>query len=168
MSEFTRLYDAARLPAGPQHLEATAEECAALARRFALVSVKALSADLTLAEQGQTVAVTGMVKADLVQSCAISGEDLAVRIAEPVALRFVPANTKASLEEEIELTADELDEIEMDHGRFDLGEAVAQTLALGIDPYLTGPGAEQARRKAGLLEEGQAGPLAGLKDLFKK
>ena len=50
---------------------------------------------------------------------------------------------------------------------FDLGEAVAQDLALAIDPYAVGPGAERARKEAGLLDEAAAGPFAALEALKK-
>lgn len=169
MSEFERIVDAARLPAGPQVFEATPEECSELARRFGLVAVHSLRAAVTMAADGPVVRVTGTVKADVVQSCAVSGDDLPVQIAEPVALRFVPHYAATSGAEEVELSAEELDEIEMDGTRFDLGEALAQTMALGIDPYAEGPGADEARRKAGLLAADQAGPLAeALRDLLKK
>ena len=48
-----------------------------------------------------------------------------------------------------------------------LGEAVAQSLALAIDPYLEGPGAEEVR-KAGLLSQGESNPFAALKGLLKE
>ena len=48
MSEFERLFDAARLPAGEQMLEANEAECAALAKRFGLVAVKRLTARVTM------------------------------------------------------------------------------------------------------------------------
>lgn len=169
MSEFERIIDATRLPTGPQVLEPSPAECAALARRFGLVAVHSLRAAVTLAADGPVVRVTGTVKADVVQSCAVSGDDLPVQIAEPVALRFVPHYAAAPGADEVELSAEELDEIEMDGTRFDLGEALAQTMALGIDPYAEGPSANEARAKAGLLEGGQAGPLAAaLRDLLKK
>lgn len=168
MSEFSRIYDAARLPVGEQRLDASAAECAALAQRFGLVAVKALSAGVTLLADGPTVRAKGMVSADVVQSCAVSGEDLPVSIKEALSLHLVPPADSPVREEEIELEADELDEIEMDGTRFDLGEAVAQTLALAIDPYLEGPGAAEARRKAGIVSEGQSGSLAdALKGLLK-
>ncbi|MEQ1498871.1 MAG: DUF177 domain-containing protein [Novosphingobium sp.] len=168
MSEFERIVDAARLPVGAQIFDATTKECAALAQRFGLAAVHSLTATVSLAADGPVVRVTGTVKASAVQSCAISGDDLPVQICEPVALRFVPQYSAAPNADEVELSAEELDEIEMDGTRFDLGEALAQTMALGIDPYAEGPGAEEARRKAGLLDPSQAGPLAGLRDLFKK
>jgi len=167
MSELSRPYDATRLPAAEQVIEASAEECAALARRFGLVAVKSLAARVTLKADGPTIRATGQLKADVVQSCAVSGEDLPVKIAEPIALHFVPPADSPQSEEEIELEAEDLDEIEMEGTRFDLGEAVAQSLALAIDPYLEGPGAEEVR-KAGLLGQGESSPFAALKGLIKE
>ena len=169
MSELSRPCDATRLPAAEQVIVASQHECTALAKRFGLVAVNALEARIMLKADGPTVRATGRLTADIVQSCAVSGEDLPVQIAEPIALHFVPPADSPESEEEIELEADELDEIEMDGTRFDLGEAVAQSLALAIDPYLEGPNAEQARRKAGIVSEGASGPLAdALKGLLKK
>ena len=101
--------------------------------------------------------------ADFVQSCAVSGDDLPISIEEQITLRFVPAATLEASEEdeEIELAEEELDEIAYEGTSFDLGEAVAQSLALAIDPYAVGPEADEARRRHGLVEEGKAdGPLA--------
>ncbi|WP_374591504.1 DUF177 domain-containing protein [Novosphingobium sp.] len=167
MSELSRPYDATRLPAAEQVIEASAEECAALARRFGLVAVKSLAARIALKADGPTVRATGQLRADVVQSCAVSGEDLPVKIVEPIALHFVPPADSPESEEEIELEAEDLDEIEMEGTRFDLGEAVAQSLALAIDPYLEGPGAEEVR-KAGLLGQGESSPFAALKGLIKE
>ena len=164
MSELSRVIDARQLPAEPVEIKATPEECAALAQRFDLVRVKHLSARITLTRDGPSVRAAGQLNADVVQSCAISAEDLAVRIHEPIALHFVPA--QAAQAEEIELDAEMLDEIEMDGQQFDLGEALAQTLGLAIDPYLEGPGAAEARRT--LAEQEPSGPFAALKDLLGK
>ena len=164
MSEFERLFDAARLPAGEQMLEANEAERTALAKRFGLVAVKRLTARVTMAADGPTVRATGRLEADVVQSCAVSGDDLPAPIAEPVALHFVPALPPSA--GEVELDAADLDQIEMDGTRFDLGEAIAQGMALGIDPYAEGPGAKEARRKAGILNEGEGGAFAALKGLL--
>jgi hypothetical protein len=70
---------------------------------------------------------------------------------------------------ELELEADDCDEIEYSGDMFDLGEAVAQTLGLAIDPYAEGPGADAARKAAGIVAEGeQEGPLAALLAGLKK
>lgn len=169
MSEFSRSYDLRHLPTGALTLEATPEECAALARRFDLVRVDHLRAQVTLVPEGANVRANGRLNAAIVQSCAVSGEDLPVRIDEPVALRFVPAGTGAQEGEEIELEAAQLDDIEMEaQGSFDLGEALAQSLALAIDPFAVGPEAEAARRQAGLLNPDESGPFAALAALKKK
>lgn len=166
MSEFSRIIDAVRLPHAELVLDATSEECAALAKRFGLVAINSLAARIKLAPDGPAVTATGTLSADIVQSCAVSGDDLPVLINEPLSLRFVPAPDERA--EEIELETEQLDEIEMEETRFDLGEALAQSLALAIDPYAEGPGAEEFRRKAGILGEGESGAFGALKDLLKK
>ena len=89
-----------------------------------------------------------------------------MRIHEPVALHFVPANSVPATDAEVELDAEMLDQIEMDGHQFDLGEAIAQGLGLAVDPYLEGPGADEARHK--LAEQEPSGPFAALKDLLGK
>ena len=45
----------------------------------------------------------------------------------------------------------------------DLGEAVAQSFGLALDPYATGPDAETTRRDAGIVaESAPSGPFAAL------
>ncbi len=163
--EFSRPIDVRHLPTAPLTLTANDEERAALAARFGLVSIGRLEAEVTVTPDGEAVDAAGRLRAAIVQSCAVSGEDLPVEIDEPIALRFVPA--APATEEEVELEPGELDEIEFDDHGFDLGEAVAQTLALAIDPYAVGPNAEKARKEAGLLDEGAAGPFAALAALKK-
>ncbi|MGH6785547.1 MAG: YceD family protein [Novosphingobium sp.] len=167
MSEFTRLIDLRGIGDSPVRLSATAEERVALARRFELVAVERLEAVVELVPEAGGVDATGRLEAAIVQSCAVSGEDLPVVIAEPVKLRFVPASSAApSPDEEIELDAAALDEIEFTGTQFDLGEALAQTLALAIDPFAVGPAAEEARRRAGIVGEGANSPFAALKGKF--
>ena len=167
MSEFLRLLDARHLPAGAQTMAASTEECHAIARRFGLAEVLSLAATVTCTADGPTVRVTGRLRAEIVQSCAVSGEHFPVRISEPVALVFVPASSAPASEEIIELDAAELDEIEMQGTQFDLGEALAQGLALAVDPYAEGPGAEAARHQAGVMDPSDVGPFAALKKLLE-
>ena len=42
----------------------------------------------------------------------------------------------------------------------DVGEAVAETLSLSLDPYPRAPGAEEALKAAGVKSEEEAGPFA--------
>jgi len=157
-TEFPRPFDRRGITAEPVRLAATEAERAALAERFEILAVKRLEAVLDLRAEGETIHVTGRLEADLVQSCAVSGEDLPVSVAEDLTLRFVPARPIEA--EEIELEAEELDEIPYEGTSLDLGEALAQTLGLAIDPYLTGPEADKVRRDKGLLGEAPRGPLA--------
>lgn len=138
-------------------------ERARLAERFDLVRVESLEARFLIGRDGAAITATGRMRASIVQSCAVSGEDLPARIDEPLALRFVAEPTAG--DDEIELEADELDEITYEGDRFDLGEAVAQSLALAIDPFATGPEADRVRREVGLDQPERENPFAALKGL---
>ncbi|HET9629361.1 MAG TPA: DUF177 domain-containing protein [Novosphingobium sp.] len=165
MPEFSRQVDLRQITAAPIMLVATEQERAALAARFGLVRIDRLEATVSLEADGSLVSADGRVAADWVQACAVSGEDLSLSADEPFAIRFVPVRTDRKPDEEIELTADELDEIEYFGTSFDLGEAVAQSFALAIDPFAAGPEAEAARKAAGIVSEGQTGAFAALAGL---
>lgn len=160
--ELTRMVRTRPLPSAPIVIEASDTERAALARRFAVTSIERLVASASLSEQGRAILAQGTLEADLTQPCAVSGDDIAQRVSEPLALRFVPA-TAANAQDEIDLEIDSsaIDEIEYEGDSFDLGEAIAQTLGLAIDPYAIGPDAERARAEAGIIDDAApTGPLA--------
>lgn len=167
-SEFARVFDVRQVEGKAVRLEASEAERAALAKRFGLVAVGRLEAEVLLSRDGLAVDARGRIVADFVQSCAISAEDLPVSIDEPLAFRFVPETTGHAPDEEVELDAGDCDEIEYAGTHFDLGEAVAQSLALAIDPFACGPEAEEARRRAGIIDETASGPFAALAALKKK
>jgi uncharacterized metal-binding protein YceD (DUF177 family) len=160
------------LPAGAIVIEASAEERVALAKRFGLGAVHSLRAEVTLDQKLRAIRATGRLRAAIMQPCAISSEDFAVTIDEPVDLRFVEDRERPMTEneaQEIELEADDCDEIAFGGDMFDLGEAVAQTLGLAIDPYAEGPNADAARKAAGIVVEGeQDGPMAAMLAALKK
>jgi len=158
--EFSRVVDRRHLPAAPLRLAAEEAERKALAGRFGLVSIGRLEAEVSLEADGEAVDAQGTFSADIVQACAVTGDDLPVTIAEPISLRFVPEAVVE--EEEVELEEEDLDEIPYYGTAFDLGEAIAQSLALAIDPYATGPDAERVRREKGLAGEAASGPFAAL------
>src|SRR5690606_242076 len=118
---------------------------------------------IALSADGQTIEANGTVEADLVQRCAISAEDLPASINEDFQLRFVPATRVYTPDEEVEIDADDCDEIEYSGTTLDLGEAVAQSLALAIDPFATGPEAETARAHFNAEEASPFAMLAKLK-----
>lgn len=163
--ELSRPIDLRQVIDKPVTVEASKEERAALAKRFGLVRIDRLEAQVALTVDGEAVNAKGRIRAAVVQSCAVSGDDLAATIDEPLVMRFVPEVEVT--ETEIELEERELDEIPYSGTAFDLGEAVAQSLALAIDPYAVGPNAEQARQDAGLLDPAASGPFAALAALKK-
>lgn len=168
-NEFSRVVDLRSIGSEPVAIKADASERAALAQRFGLIAIDRLEAEIILAADGAEVQATGRLHAAIIQSCAVSGEDLPAAIEEPLAFRFVPRPQGPDApDEEIELEGDELDEIPYSGTSFDLGEAVAQSLALAIDPYATGPEAERARRDANLSTPEASGPFAALAALRKQ
>jgi hypothetical protein len=166
--EFSRPVDVRQVEGKHMRLVASAAECAALARRFAIVRIDRLEAELTLKRADQGAEARGQLDAAIVQNCATSGEDFPVAISEPLFFRFVPAAADHRPDEEIEIALEDCDDIEFDGSMIDPGEAVAQSLALAIDPFATGPGADEARRRAGIIAEGSNGPFAALGTLLSK
>ena len=165
--EFSRMTDATRFDGKPVTIAANESERAALATRFGLIWITELEAEVVLSPDDNAVLANGTLKASIVQTCAVSGDDLPVEIVEPLALRFVPDTEAPTDEEEIELTEEELDEIPFTGRHFDLGEAVAQSLALAIDPYATGPEADEVRKNGPLGDNEPSGPFAALAKLNK-
>lgn len=149
-------------------IEAEAEERRKLAARFGIVAVDSLAAALTIRRDASGILVTGRVTGQVVQSCSITGDPLTVAIDEPLALRFVEP---VAGEEEVELSTDALDTVEIEGSAIDLGEAAAETMALALDPFPRGPGAAEALKRAGVVGEDEVGavtgPFSALADLKK-
>ncbi len=174
MNEFSRLYRLDTLPAEPARaeIEAGADEREALARRFGLVAIASLTAEAELSRSGEAATAVGRLRARVTQSCVASAEPVEAEVAEDFRVDFRPLPADARPEEEIELGEGELDIIFYEGGAIDLGEAVAQTLLLGLDPYPRSPAAEAALKEAGVKSEEEArieaSPFAALKALKDK
>jgi hypothetical protein len=168
MSEFSRMVDLRGLGDGALQLSATPSECAALARRFGLIGVNRVEAEISLVCDGAVVTARGRLRASVIQSCAVSAEDLPAEIAELVALRFVPEASLTAPVGEIELDPDGPDEIPYSGRAFDLGEEIAQCLAMAIDPFAVGPEAQAARKSGALINAAASGPFAALAALRGK
>lgn len=168
--EFSRPVRIDTLGEGGRALSIVAEEGerAALAERFGLIALDALSADVMLRREGDLVFAEGRVKASVAQACVASGAPVPAEIEEAFSLRFVPEGQEAA--EEIELDAEDFDTIDYAGGSIDLGEAVAETLALSLDPFPRAPDADEILRAAGVLSEDEVvtGPFAALKGLKDK
>jgi uncharacterized metal-binding protein YceD (DUF177 family) len=163
--EFSREFDVRQCEGKAAHIDANEAERAALSKRFGIVRIDRLEADVVLHRKDRVVDAIGTLSADIVQACAVSAEDLPVAIREPITVRFVPEARVYAPDQEIELSAEECDEMDYSGTHFDLGEAVAQTLALAIDPFAVGPQADEARKRPEFNGEEDAGPFAALKNL---
>jgi uncharacterized metal-binding protein YceD (DUF177 family) len=167
--EFSRAFRVDTLGA-PRSIAIEAEEAerAALARRFGLVSIDSLTAEAELSRNGETVLAEGRLRAEAVQSCVASGEPVSERVDTRFRLEFRPQPESAGGEEEVELSENELDVVFYDGASVDLGEAVAETLSLSLDPYPRSPNADEALKAAGIKSEGDAGAFGALAALREK
>ena len=149
-------------------LAADAAECAAIAERLGLAALNRLDAHAVLERDGDRISAKGRLKAALEQRCVATGEPLPVRVDEAFDIVFVPAPVTGGGDEEFELASDELDTMFHDGQAIDLGAAIADSLALTLDPYPRSPGAEAALKQAGVISEEEAGPFAALAALKAK
>lgn len=155
----------------PAHVVADATERAALAARFGFVAIDLLEADYSMTRDGAAVMATGAIHARLSQPCIATGEPVVGEVREDFAIRFVPEaqpDGEADPHGEIELDAEECDMLTYRDDRIDMGEAIAETLALAVTPFPRSPDADRYLREAGVLTEDQAGPFAALAALKGK
>ncbi len=153
VSEFRRLVGLEELEDGEirRTIEAGEEEREALARRFDLVAIDTLNADVRVRRMsgGPLVRVEGRLTADAVQRCVVTLAPLPVHIEEDFVETFGPDGYRAS-----DGGADtDVPEVFDDSG-IDLGELAAQLLTLSLDPYPRAP-------DANVLQEPWAGEDAG-------
>jgi uncharacterized metal-binding protein YceD (DUF177 family) len=118
-------------------IEATPEECRALALRFDLVSVERLAghARLERCGKGDVIRLRGRLQAQVVQACVVSLEDVRATVDEAFECRFMrPVGSPPA-----DLDWDQLawdDDVEpLEGAELDVGEILAQQLALALDPY---------------------------------
>jgi uncharacterized metal-binding protein YceD (DUF177 family) len=166
--EFPRQHRLDRLGQGETRvaIEASAEERAALARRFALIAIDRLQADYALHREAVGIRATGHVSAEVVQSCTVTGDPVPAQVEEDFAIRFLPEPGEGA--DEVELSEDECDTVFYSGSAIDLGEAAAETLALALDPYPRSSAAAEALKAAGVLSEEEARPLGALAGLREK
>ncbi len=168
--EFSRTVRVDTVAGQPRSLSigANEDERAALSKRFGLIDIERLSAEAELRRSGDEVRATGTLSAAVVQSCVATGEPVPAEVREDFSIVFRP-HPEVAAEEEIELSQGELDVVFYDGANVDIGEAVAETLSLSLEPYPRSTDADSALREAGVVSEedaAPAGPLAGLKDLL--
>jgi Large ribosomal RNA subunit accumulation protein YceD len=146
-AEFSRMVAIGRLDGDKimEKIEASEAERVALARRFGLVSLDKLEADVTLRRMGHgpVVRFEGSLRAKVVQRCVVSLDSIENVIEEDFALHFAPERRDRPsghvIEKDYGDDGDDLPEPLVDD-QIDIGEAVAQHLALALDPYPRRPG----------------------------
>jgi uncharacterized metal-binding protein YceD (DUF177 family) len=171
--EFSRLVRIDTLGEAPRALaiEADESERMALARRFGLIAIDRLAANLSLRRTGEEVVLSGSLQARVVQACVATHEPVPAEVEAPFEILFRSQPDAAAPDTEVELSESELDVVFYEGGSIDVGEAVAETLSLSLDPFPRAPGAEEALKAAGVIGEEEAGPfgaLAALRDQMKK
>ena len=148
-------------------LAANEAERSAIAKRLDLGSLKRFEAHVCLERAGEVVRAKGRILASLDQNCVVTGEPVAAHVDEPFALLFVPEPPGGGTDEEVELGEEDCDTVFHDGAAIDLGGALADTLALSLEPYPRSAGADAALKEAGVLSEEQASPFAVLAKLRK-
>lgn len=131
--EFSEIVDIDNLPEEElwRDIAANADERAALAARFGLVSLGRLEARIGIKwiEPGVVLEVSGTFSADVVQSCVVSLEPVEAAISENLALVFA---------RDLDAAGEFVDPHEaepLEGDTLDVGEIVAEELLLSLDPY---------------------------------
>jgi uncharacterized metal-binding protein YceD (DUF177 family) len=133
-TEFSRLVLLARLGSEPfcQHIAANEAERDALARRFDLVSLDRLDAEVKLMrEPAGTILLSAAFEAAFAQECIVTLDPVAGEVSERFQLRY------GSPEAEDEAPAGDDDPAfePLESDSIDIGEAVAQEFSLALPPF---------------------------------
>lgn len=128
-------------------IEASEDERADLARRFAVESISKAQADLTLARESGTIHVTGQFYCTITQNCVVTLEPFDTELSEAVEGWFADKENRVSFaaakkerevvksHAEVEILDESEDPEAIIEGRIDLGELVAQHISLTIPLY---------------------------------
>ncbi|HEY1433237.1 MAG TPA: YceD family protein [Stellaceae bacterium] len=151
--EFSRLVAVAQLGAEPfrQRIEATPEEREKLSRRFDLIALDRLAAEVELRRQSaEVVLLEAEFQAEFEQCCAVTLEPVRGTVCDGFSLVYGPAPEG---EPEIALAADEPAFEPLNGNSIDIGEAVAQELSLALPVFPRDPEA--------IIDQGAAEPAEG-------
>ncbi len=167
--EFSHIMKLDQIGAGADNvaISASAEARAGLAKRFDLLTLDKLEAELSVLRDKEAVLVKGRFRARLVQACVATGEPITSALNEGLLIRFQPL-TSLVPDAEIELADTDCDVMELEGNAVDLGEAVAQSLLLALDPYPRSPNADALLKAAGVKQEDEVGAFSGLAALRDK
>ncbi len=168
-----------------EEILATPQERAALARRLGLLGLDLLRATAKIEPadgpdgpdgqgDGRLLRLSGHLSAELSQACVVTLEPVASRIEEDFTLLYgLEPDSTPAVEAAAEVVVDpeaEAPPEPLGPGGLDLGEVVAQQLAVALDPYPRAPGAALAEvlgatggagGGTGAAEGAETGPRGG-------
>ena len=154
-------------------IEADADERTALAKRFGLLALDSLTAKVGLTPvDGGLVRVHGALAAEVTQACVVTLEPVPTRV-EASFERLYGADAPEEAGGPIADADTEESPEPFTDGAVDVGEAVAEQLALELDPFPRAPGAAfdgftSGSKSVGDDDTGNAGPFAALARLKEK
>lgn len=151
-------------------IEAKEGERAALAARFGLLGLEALTAVLLVRKPAGRpyVRVSGRLSARVVQACVVTLAPVASSLEEDFAVMYSLAPLPVPIRGEVRVDPEDEELEPVPPGGIDLGELTAEQLSLALDPYPRAEGAELDRRSWGEGEEEERPkPFAGLAALRK-
>jgi uncharacterized metal-binding protein YceD (DUF177 family) len=164
----------AKLEAKPAlyRLEADAGERRALAELNKLVALERLAGEIELKRlDGGRIRLEGRIQANLTQRCVVSLEPVVQAIDEAFHYDFGPVENAADAENGEVLIDMESDVEPLAGDSLELGDILAEQLALAIDPYPRAPSAQLQAPPAGTEEPvnlGKNSPFAALAALKPK
>ena len=142
---------------GPQicKIDCDESECAALAARYGFAAVARLSARLKVKRAGPGHwNVTGKLQAEVTQLCGVTGEPVPESVDFTIEERYCRASEEGT---DIDVSLDGFEPLV--DGAIDLGEVVAQTLAISVNPW---PRSVDAPHSFAVGESEKEHPFAGL------
>jgi uncharacterized metal-binding protein YceD (DUF177 family) len=142
-------------------IEATDEECAALAKRFDLRSLSGLKATMAVlrVSEGRIIRVEGDIEADVVQACVVSLQDVHAEVKTHFDTYFTEDGKEQDPDAEFSIDLEDGMQDVIEAGVLDLGELVAQHLSLDLDPYPRAPGVSLAAQMAEVGEGAKNRPF---------
>ncbi len=165
-----------RLPKKGQMLlfEASKEQREQIARDYNLISIESFNAEGLVAPwKRDGVKLTGHVKAQVTQPCAVSGEPLSAVVDEAVEVLFLPEGsrlarpaTDADGEIVFDPMGDDLPEPFVGDS-IDLAQSWLEFFDLGLDPHARLEGAEFDRSGLNLSQDSPFSVLADMKPSLK-
>jgi uncharacterized metal-binding protein YceD (DUF177 family) len=147
--EFSRPIEVARVPKLGAHEKIAADdsECKALERRFKVPAVHAVTATLALKPwRGGGFKLSGSAVIDLEQQSVISLENFRTQQSVEIERYFLDLPKRNDDESDFDIDP-------IPDGVINIGEVVAETIALELDPYPRKPGETFASVEPALISE---------------